>query len=71
MNAMVFKLVLKEVEVWLAVWEQEERHGSRLSQFKEYFSCATFNWIVLSRGEKARKADWDQIKNLKCQASCL
>lgn len=25
------------------------------------------NWIVLSRGKRARKANWDQIKNLKCQ----
>lgn len=25
------------------------------------------NWIVLSRGERARKANWDQIKNLKCR----
>lgn len=30
------------------------------------------NWIVLSRGERARKANWDQIKNLKCQTElCL
>lgn len=25
------------------------------------------NWLVLSRGERARKANWGQIKNLKCQ----